>query len=103
MAARLPILTFHAIDKRSSVISISPTLFQGAMAKLYQGGYQALRLMQTVDFLRRGTPFPDRSFVITQVYGQPDQLVRARDILNPFNGADSDIDFLKVFKGDCGL
>lgn len=65
MAARLPILTFHAIDKRSSVISISPTVFQGAMAKLHEGGYQALRLMQTVDFLRRGVPFPDRSFVIT--------------------------------------
>jgi peptidoglycan/xylan/chitin deacetylase (PgdA/CDA1 family) len=65
MAARLPILTFHAIDKRSSVISISPTVFLGAMAKLYHGGYHALPLMQTVDFLRRGAPFPDRSFVIT--------------------------------------
>ena len=65
MASRLPIFTFHAVDKRSSVISISPTVFQGAMAKLYQGGYQALRLMQAVDLLRRGAPFPDRSFVIT--------------------------------------
>jgi peptidoglycan/xylan/chitin deacetylase (PgdA/CDA1 family) len=65
MAARLPILTFHAIDQRSSVISISPTVFQGGLAKLYQGGYQALRLMQAADFLRRGAPFPDRSFVIT--------------------------------------
>ena len=65
MAARLPILTFHAIDKRSSVISISPKVFQGAMAKLHQRGYQALGLIQAVDFLRRGAPFPDRSFVIT--------------------------------------
>jgi peptidoglycan/xylan/chitin deacetylase (PgdA/CDA1 family) len=65
VAAWLPILTFHAIDKRSSVISISPKVFQGAIAKLREGGYQALRLMQAVDFLHRGVPFPDRSFAIT--------------------------------------
>jgi peptidoglycan/xylan/chitin deacetylase (PgdA/CDA1 family) len=65
MAAWLPILTFHAIDKRSSVISISPTVFQIAMVKLHQGGHQTLRLTEAVDSLRRGQPFPDRSFVIT--------------------------------------
>ena len=65
MAARLPILTFHAIDKRSSVISILPTVFQCAMAKLHAGGYQTLRLMEATDYLQRGAPFPDRSFVIT--------------------------------------
>jgi len=65
MAARLPILTFHAIDKRSSVISISPTVFQNAMARLHEGRYQTLRLMDAANYLQRGTPFPDRSFVIT--------------------------------------
>ena len=65
MAARLPILTFHAIDKRSSVISVSPMVFQRAMAKLDKGGYQTLRLTEAVDYLGRGAPFRDRSFVIT--------------------------------------
>ena len=65
MASRLPILTFHAIDKRSSVISISPAVFQHAMARLHEGGYQTLRLVEAADYLRRGAPFPHRSFVIT--------------------------------------
>jgi peptidoglycan/xylan/chitin deacetylase (PgdA/CDA1 family) len=65
MAAKLPILTFHAIDERKSVISISPAVFQNGMAKLHGGGYHALSLMEASDFLRRGAPFPERSFVIT--------------------------------------
>jgi peptidoglycan/xylan/chitin deacetylase (PgdA/CDA1 family) len=65
MALWLPILTFHAIDERSSVISISPTVFQNAMARLHDGGYQTLGLMEAADYLRRGAPFPHRSFVIT--------------------------------------
>ena len=65
MASFLPILTFHTLDEQPVVISFSPALFQCAMAKLDKGGYQALRLMQAVDFLHRGAPFPDRSFVIT--------------------------------------
>ena len=35
------------------------------MARLHEGGYQTLRLMEASDFLRRGAPFPERSFVIT--------------------------------------
>jgi len=54
VAAWLPILTFHAIDERPSVISVSPTVFKGAMAKLHQAGHQTLRLTEAVDPLRRG-------------------------------------------------
>jgi peptidoglycan/xylan/chitin deacetylase (PgdA/CDA1 family) len=35
------------------------------MAKLHQAGHQTLRLTEAVDYLGRGQPFPDRSFVIT--------------------------------------
>ena len=65
MAAFLPILTFHALDDRPSVISFSPRAFQRGMARLYESGYRTVTLLEAVDCLRRGMPFPERSFVIT--------------------------------------
>lgn len=65
MAASLPILTFHALDDRPSVISLSPRVFQRGMAKLHESGYQTLSLPEAVSCVRRSVPFPDRSFVIT--------------------------------------
>lgn len=65
MAVPLPILTFHALDDRASVISFSPRVFRRAMARLHESGYQTLSLLEAVDCLRRGTPFPKRSLVIT--------------------------------------
>jgi peptidoglycan/xylan/chitin deacetylase (PgdA/CDA1 family) len=65
MAASLPVLTFHALDDRPSVISFSPPVFRRGMAKLHESGYQTLSLLEAVDCLCRGAPFPDRSLVIT--------------------------------------
>lgn len=64
-SARLPVLTFHALDERSSVISFSPRLFRDGMATLHERGYRTLRLTQAADILIRGEAFPDHSFVIT--------------------------------------
>jgi peptidoglycan/xylan/chitin deacetylase (PgdA/CDA1 family) len=65
MSAWLPILTFHAVDDRRSVISLAPEVFRSSMAKLYESGYRTLSLLEAVDCLHRHTPFPDRSLVIT--------------------------------------
>jgi peptidoglycan/xylan/chitin deacetylase (PgdA/CDA1 family) len=68
MADSLPILTFHALEhgaRRPSVISFSPSVFQRGMARLHERGRRALSLLQTVDCLRRGEPFPERAFVLT--------------------------------------
>jgi len=65
MASSIPILTFHAVDGRSSVISLSPRVFRRGMATLHENGYQTLSLPEAVNFMRQGKPFPDRSFVIT--------------------------------------
>ena len=64
-AASLPILTFHAIDDELDVLSFSPRVFRRGMARLREGGYRTVSLLEVVDCLRRGVPFPDRSFVIT--------------------------------------
>ncbi len=65
MVPYLPILTFHALDDQSSVISFSPELFRRGMTKLYENGYRTIDLLDAIDCLRLKKPFPERSFVIT--------------------------------------
>ncbi len=65
MSASLPVLTFHDLDNQPSVISFSPGLFRRAMASLHESKYRTLSLLEAVDYLRRGKPFPTRSFAIT--------------------------------------
>jgi len=64
-ADSLPVLTFHALDDGTSTISFSPRVFRRGMARLHESGYQTLSLLEATDHLRRGVPFPARSFVIT--------------------------------------
>lgn len=61
----MPILTFHTLDDRPSIISFSPPVFRRGMARLHESGYQTLSLREAVDCLRRGGRFPDCSLVIT--------------------------------------
>jgi peptidoglycan/xylan/chitin deacetylase (PgdA/CDA1 family) len=65
MKVSIPILTFHAIDDRPSIISFSPRLFERSIARLYDSGYRTLGLPELVDHVRQGVPFPDRSFAMT--------------------------------------
>ena len=65
MASSLPILTFHDLDERPSVISIAPGVFQRSMKKLHESEYRTITLMEAVKCLSQGIPFPNRSFVIT--------------------------------------
>jgi peptidoglycan/xylan/chitin deacetylase (PgdA/CDA1 family) len=65
MAASLPVLTFHAVDDTASVISFAPKLFRRGLESLSESGYRAIALMEASECIKRGKPFPDRSFVIT--------------------------------------
>ena len=65
MAITLPVLTFHSLDDESSVISFPPRVFQHGLRKLHESGYRTISLLNAVDCLRHGEPFPDRSFIIT--------------------------------------
>jgi peptidoglycan/xylan/chitin deacetylase (PgdA/CDA1 family) len=58
-------LTFHALDRRQSVISFSPDLFQRGIARLYESGYRTLSLLDAVVHLRQGQSFPPRTLVLT--------------------------------------
>lgn len=65
MAASLPILTFHSLDERPSVISFPPGLFERGMRRLHDSGYRTLNLAALIEYLQRGVPFPERSLAIT--------------------------------------
>lgn len=85
MALSLPILTFHDINERPSVISISPEVFGQGMAMLHAKGYRALGLMEAVDYLRRGAPFPSSSFVVTFDDGYQSAYEKAFPVLERYN------------------
>lgn len=65
MPGLLSILTFHAIDERPSIISVSPHLFRRAMASLHERGVRTLGLLEVVERLHMGLPFPPRSVALT--------------------------------------
>jgi peptidoglycan/xylan/chitin deacetylase (PgdA/CDA1 family) len=65
MVSTVPILTFHAIDDRPSVISCTPEVFREGMALLHEAGYRTMGLLEAVDCLHRGGGFPKRAFVLT--------------------------------------
>ncbi len=85
MIYSLPVLTFHALDDRPLVISFSPRLFRLGISKLYEGGYRSLSLLEGADCIRRGKPFPERSFVITFDDGYQTVFDEAFPVLRRYN------------------
>lgn len=64
-AARLPILTFHAVDGVGDVGAFPPALFRQAIARLHRHGVRALDLGAAAAMLRRGDALPPRAVVLT--------------------------------------
>jgi peptidoglycan/xylan/chitin deacetylase (PgdA/CDA1 family) len=85
MAASLPVLTFHAVDDTASVISFAPKLFRRGLESLRESGYRAIRLREASECIRRGEPFPDRSFVITFDDGYESTYSKALPVLREVN------------------
>jgi len=84
MAAQLSILTFHGIDDRPSVTSVSPGVFNRGIAKLHAGGYRTLSQMEVVDILNRGALFPDRCLAITFDDGYQSVYTKAFSVLQHY-------------------
>jgi peptidoglycan/xylan/chitin deacetylase (PgdA/CDA1 family) len=84
MASYLPILTFHMIDDKSSVLSYSPELFRRFMDKLYRRGYRTLNLTNAVEGICTGKPFAERSFVLTFDDGYASVFEKAFPVLEEY-------------------
>lgn len=65
MRASLPVLTFHSVDDKSSVISFPLRLFKDGLSRLKEHGHQTIDLMEAVGMVRRREMFPERRFAIT--------------------------------------
>jgi peptidoglycan/xylan/chitin deacetylase (PgdA/CDA1 family) len=65
VASSIPVLTFHAIDDRPSIISFSQALFERGMRLLYERGYRTVNLVDVADCMRKGLSFPEHSLAIT--------------------------------------
>lgn len=63
---QIPILMYHAIDNDSSVLSVSPQLFEWQLRWISEQGYRVLPLNDVIEKIKSGTRvFPERSVVIT--------------------------------------
>lgn len=64
-SARVPILMYHTLDERPSIISIAPSVFEWQMHWLHEQGYRIVSLSQLAKQLRTGVLPADRTAVIT--------------------------------------
>ena len=62
---QISVLMYHSIDDSSSVVSISPKVFEWQMRWISDHGYQVLPLRQVVEKIKKGIGFPQRSISIT--------------------------------------
>jgi peptidoglycan/xylan/chitin deacetylase (PgdA/CDA1 family) len=85
MTVALPILTFHALDELPSVISFAPQLFKRGLRRLTENGYRTMTLIEAVEAVKRGEPFPERSFVITFDDGFESVYTQAFAVLQELN------------------
>ena len=84
MPSYLPVLTFHDIDKRPSVVSFRPDVFQRGIASLYKCGYRTLNQMEVVDFLKHNEKFPERCFGVTFDDGYQSAYTKAFSVLQNY-------------------
>ena len=84
MQARVPILTYHAVNEAAgSPLAVAPQDFAAQMQALARAGYRAVPLSALVDSLRGGQPnsLPGRAVVITFDDGYRSVLEAAAPVL----------------------
>ncbi len=62
---QVPILMYHALDARSSLIALTPKAFAWQMQWLYMNGFQTISLAQLAAALSHTTRLPPKSVVLT--------------------------------------
>lgn len=64
-SVRVPILTYHSIDKSGSVISTSPEIFRRQMKFLSENGYKVVTLNKLISSLSEDKTLPLKTVVLT--------------------------------------
>lgn len=84
-ASLVPVLVYHGIVKHSDRFSMTQETFAGQMAALKNAGYQTITIDQFYDFAVKGTPVPDKSFLLTFDDGRKDSFYGADPVLSALN------------------
>lgn len=62
---RVPIVTYHSIDERGTILSTTPALFAAHVAALARGGWRTARVDEIARAVRERRPLPARSIALT--------------------------------------
>jgi len=62
---KVPILTYHSIDDRGTILSMPPEKFLYQMQVIKDRSFNTISLEQLITCIRENQPFPDKSVAIT--------------------------------------
>lgn len=82
----LPVLMYHHFAEESSEGTVvSSARFREQISALHDAGYHAVTIPQVIDFVRTGSPLPDKPVLITMDDGYTSNLTLAAPVLEEFN------------------
>lgn len=82
----LPVLMYHHFAEESSEGTVvSNARFREQISALHDAGYHAVTIPQVIDFVRTGSPLPDKPILITMDDGYTSNLTLAAPVLEEFN------------------
>ncbi|MBR4950024.1 MAG: polysaccharide deacetylase family protein [Clostridia bacterium] len=82
----LPVLLYHNIDTVSeNAATISLSLFESHIKALKNEGYTAVTFQDIIDFVKKGTPLPEKPIIITFDDGYTSNLKYAGPIFEKYN------------------
>jgi peptidoglycan/xylan/chitin deacetylase (PgdA/CDA1 family) len=80
----IPILNYHKVDTLQHPLSISPSEFEEQMAYLSQNGYHTIIPDQLMDYLKYGSPLPEKPILLTFDDGYLDNYTNAYPIMQKY-------------------
>lgn len=87
-AAFVPIVMYHSLLKdpaRANSYTVSPQTFENDLRYLIDAGYETVVIQDLIDYVRHGTPLPDKPVVITFDDGHLNTLTYGLPILQKYN------------------
>lgn len=81
----IPVLNYHQInDVDENVLTVSTPEFEAQMQYLKENGYTSISPYDYMDYLKNGTPLPEKPIILTFDDGYKDNAVNALPILKKY-------------------
>lgn len=95
---RIPIITYHSLDRSGSVISTSPEIFRRQMKFLSENGCRAISLEKLIEYYKIHKNFPPETVVLTFDDGFQNVYTQAFPVLAEYDFSAT----IFVISGYCG-